>query len=396
MKMQVDNSREEKRQRIQKRRLSGFHKKLARVFVIAIGMIVILNIIKPSKDFSDSENRVLAQRPKLTWESVKSGKYMSEFETYVSDQFILRNRWISLKLLEDKALGKKESNGVYLGKKGHLMEVLSEPDWENVERNVKSISDFAKENKKIPVYMTVVPNAAYILEDKMPFKAPVRNQSEDLAQIKEWAGKKVKFVDVTKTMQEHADEQIYYKTDHHWTSLGAKYAFETIAKEMKIDDVAKSYNIHTVADDFEGTLASKSGYHGSEDKVQVYEPKKMKTKYMVYYVDEGEKSTSIYSSKALEEKDKYTVFFGGNHPRVEISTTNEEPRNLLIFKDSYANCFVQFLLPHYQNIVIIDPRYFYDSVDTIIEGYGITEVLFLYNLNTFVTDTSIADVLNGA
>ena len=148
-----------------------------------------------------------------------------------------------------------------------------------------------------------------------------------------------------------------------------------------------------VANDFQGTLASKSGYHASEDKIQVYEAANIEPEYIVTYVEENEKSASMYKSECLEEKDKYTVFFGGNHARVDISTTQPERKNLLLFKDSYANCFVQFLLPYYQNIIMVDARYFYDNIDSLIQNYGITDILFLYNANTFVTDNSLADVL---
>ena len=95
----------------------------------------------------------------------------------------------------------------------------------------------------------------------------------------------------------------------------------------------------------------------------------------------------------MENKDKYQVFFGGNHTRITISTTVANEKNLLVFKDSFANCFIQFLLPYYQTITIIDPRYYYDSVDTLIENSSITNVLFLYNANTFVRDNSLADVI---
>ena len=162
---------------------------------------------------------------------------------------------------------------------------------------------------------------------------------------------------------------------------------------MNLENVALDYNVYTVAGDFQGTLASKSGYHGSKDTVKIYEPKDVQTEYVVLYTEEGKKTTSIYDSASLKKKDKYTVFFGGNHARIDISTTQKERRNLLLFKDSYANCMVQFLLPYYQNIIVIDPRYFYDSVDNIIESCMITDILFLYNVNTFVTDNSIADVL---
>ena len=89
-----------------------FYHRLARVFVVLLLVFVLLNVIKRDQEFSDEENRMLASRPKLTWEAVKSGDFMTDFETYVSDQFFARNQWITLKLYEDRFLGKKESNGV--------------------------------------------------------------------------------------------------------------------------------------------------------------------------------------------------------------------------------------------------------------------------------------------
>ncbi|MGI6094885.1 MAG: DHHW family protein [Lachnospiraceae bacterium] len=391
--MSLNEDRRTERRKIRGRRLNQVYSRLAIIFAVVLLVVLIVNIIKPSTDFSTSENRVLAQRPEFTWESVKSGKFMSEFESYVSDQFFMRDQWITLKLYEDKLLGKKESNGVYLGKDGYLMGVLGTPDWDNVNKNAQSIGEFAARHADIPVYMALVPNAAYILESKMPSGAPVRDQAKDIADVMSAAGSQVKPIDVIETLKKHAEEDIYYKTDHHWTSLGAYYAFYDVATAMNISGPETEYNIYTVADDFQGTLASKSGYHGSKDRVQIYEPKNVNPDYIVLYTEEGEKTTSIYSSDALKEQDKYTVFFGGNHARIEISTTQKEQKNLLLFKDSYANCFVQFLLPYYQNIVIVDPRYFYDDVDSIIENYAITDVLFLYNADTFLSDNSIADVL---
>lgn len=391
--MSLNEEKRIKRQRIRRRRLKQVYSKLAKIFALALIIVLIVNIIKPSREFSTSENRVLAQKPELSWETVKSGKFMTEFESYVSDQFFMRDQWITLKLYEDKLLGKKESNGVYLGKDGYLMGTLTNPDWDNVEKNAKSIGKFAKRHSEVPVHMALVPNAAYIMKNKMPSGAPVRNQVKDIERIMKAAGPEVDEIDLVETLREHQNEEIYYKTDHHWTSLGAYYAFPDVAKALDIKNPETEYNIYTVANDFQGTLASKSGYHKSEDSVQIYEPKNLTTDYMVLYTEEGKKTTSIYSSEALKDQDKYTVFFGGNHARIEISTTQKERRNLLLFKDSYANCFVQFLLPYYQNIVVVDPRYFYDDVDNIMENYAITDVLFLYNVDTFLGDTSIADVL---
>ena len=89
------------------------------------------------------------------------------------------------------------------------------------------------------------------------------------------------------------------------------------------------------------------------------------------------------------------MFFGGNHTRVDIESPNAQNRCLLMFKDSYANSFVQFLTPYFRKIILIDPRYYYDDVEQLIDGEGVTDILFLYNLNTFLTDTSLADVLTS-
>lgn len=382
-----------------KRRKSGkhiqrdFYRRVVRVFGALLLIIVLANFIKRDQEFSDEENRVLAQKPELTWDSLMSGDYMTDFESYVSDQFFARNQWISLKLYEDIILGKKESNGVYLGKKGYLLEKPDDPSWEDIEANMAAVSDLAGRYPEVSTYMCLVPNSFYIMEDKLPAQAPVRDQEADMKQIRSLMGEAVHDINVTDTLKKHSDEEIYYKTDHHWTSLGAYYAFGTVAESMGLQNVETEYDIHTVASDFQGTLASKSGYHRSKDSVQVYEAANIEPEYIVNYVEENEKSTSIYDSESLKEKDKYTVFFGGNHARVDISTTQPERKNLLIFKDSYANCFVQFLLPYYQNIIIIDARYFYDNVDSLIQNYSVTDILFLYNVNTFVTDNSLADVL---
>ena len=390
--MEENRDRKTARERF-RHSLGIIYRLLAIVFILLTVAAVAANIFHKDKEYSSEENRQLAQMPAISWEAVKNGKFMSDFEDYISDQFFMRNQWISLKLTEDRLLGKKESNGVYLGKKGYLMEVLREPDWENTEKNAKSIAEFASRHSDIPVYMGIVPNAAYILKDKVPTNAPVRDQQADIQKVYKLCGSQVNDIDLVRTMQDHADEAVYYKTDHHWTSLGAYYGFMQIARKMNIADPETEYNIYTVADDFQGTLASKSGYHGSRDKIEIYEAKNKNPEYVVSYTEEGEKSASVYDSEKLKEKDKYTVFMGGNHARVDISTTVKDGGHLLLFKDSYANCMVQFLLPYYQDIIMIDPRYFYNDIDKIIEDYGITDVLFLYNASTFLADNSIADVL---
>ena len=126
--------------------------------------------------------------------------------------------------------------------------------------------------------------------------------------------------------------------------------------------------------------------------MEIYVPD-TQIQYHVTYVDSQHKTATLYDRSALEKKDHYTVFFGGNHSRVDITTTADTDRCLLLLKDSYANCFVQFLYPHFDKIIMIDPRYYYGDLENLISSQSITDVLYLYNLDTFLSDSSLADVL---
>ena len=123
--------------------------------------------------------------------------------------------------------------------------------------------------------------------------------------------------------------------------------------------------------------------------MDVFLPRDEVPSSVVNYVDEQKKTASFYDTSQLETSDKYAMFFGGNHSKVVITTPTEENRTLLIIKDSYANSLVPFLAPFYRKIVLVDPRYFYDDLEELIQVEEIQEVLYLYNANTFYADTSL-------
>ncbi len=358
---------------------------LLMAFVLFFGIV---NLVASDREHSDAENRALAQAPELTWQSLTDGSYFEGIDDYLADQFVGRDFWISLRLSFTRFMGQSESNGVLLCEDDYLMEKPVAPNEEAVSKNLTAVSDFAARHSELNICMSIVPTAACVMEEKLPSNVPIRDQAADIAALQEEVGG-VTFADVTDALKAHADEQLYYRTDHHWTSLGAYYAFTDMADELQItpnDD----YDIYTVSASFEGTLSSKSGCHDALDTVQIYAPK---TDYAVTYVGEGVTSASLYQRDALNDKDHYTVFFGGNHARIDIVTAANTGRNLLLIKDSYANCMVQLLTPYYDKIILIDPRYYYDSADALIAAEGITDVLFLYNVNTFHEDTTLFGVL---
>lgn len=364
---------------------------------VLVGMIVIfiaLALIIPDKEFSDSENRKLAALPKLGVSAITDGSYFEDLGDYVADQFPGRDFWISVNLWANKLTGQTEFNGVYLCDDDYLIQIPSDPDEENLAKNIAAINTFAEENSSLDIYMSVVPNAVTVYESKLPINAPVRDQRADLKNLASKINDDTQFIDVTQTLISHSEEELYFRTDHHWTSLGAFYAFQQIAGEMGIDAPdKKDYSVYLVSNSFEGTLASKSGSHSVTDSIEIYAPDTEISYYVTYPDDQGS-VTTMYNREALDAKDQYTLFFGGNYSRVDITTTADTERNLLVFKDSYANCFMQYLYPYFDHIIMIDPRYYYDNVKTVITSQSITDVLYLYNADTFFGDTSLADVLS--
>lgn len=383
--------------RIQKKK--QFMRKVAlhnRIILCAFLLILISfnigGLISKDVEFSENENRNMAKAPAFSWSALMDGSYASGWDSYITDQFFARKKWIEIKLSIDKFFGKKEANGVYLGKDGYLMEIPAKPDDVWVEKNITALNAFADHYSDLNFYMSVIPNAAYILDNKIPNFTPVRDQSKDMEMLASALQDNVQFLDMTLVLDEHQEEDIYYRTDHHWTSLGAYYAFTAMAPELGIKNPVKEYDTYTVSDDFSGTMASKSGYYKGKDLVQIYVPK-TDNEFIVTFPDSNKVTASLYDGSALETKDKYTVFLGGNHARVDISTTNDNHKRLLLLKDSYANCFVQFLTPYYEDIIMIDPRYYYDELPKLIEREKITDVLLLYNMNTYLQDKALADTL---
>ena len=384
-----------------KYRFRGVHNlALSALFLLALLLVLTVNLISPDRDFSESENRMLAQKPDFSWSALWDGSYGAELESYLSDQFAGRDGWMSLKLRLDRLMGRKESGGVYLCEDDYLIEVPTASTPEDAEdtalwRSLDAINAFAAAHPALQFDVMIVPNAISVLSDKLPENAPAGDQPGQMELISHTLSAQIDFLDVTEILCQHADEGMYYHTDHHWTSLAAKYAFDAAAERLGIMEPVQEYKVYTVSDSFEGTLASKSGSHATRDVVQVYDPMGIDIEYYVNYMDTQTRSGSLYQSGALEGKDHYTVFFGGNHGILRIVTTANNGRHLLVFKDSYANCFVPFLVPYYESITMIDPRYYYDSVETVLQTAEITDVLFLYNLNTFVSDTALGDALGA-
>ena len=273
----------------------------------------------------------------------------------------------------------------------------SEIDKEDQEKQA-ILTSFFERNSQIQSYVMLVPTAAWILEDYLPSGAP---QGDEKSWYESWLStsniadlSNVTVVDCADALDKSAKtNQIYYRTDHHWTTYGASVAFGELAKQMDLPYQADEFEAHTVHTQFQGTMMSSSGfYSGTKDSIDLYLPKKEET-ILVTNKEAQTSATTIYSEEGLLGDDPYEVFLGGNYGLLNIRTGSQSGRKLLLLKDSYANAMLGFLTPYFSQIDIVDPRYYSSDLDMQIAVNQYTDLLILYNLQSFAKDSSLALVL---
>lgn len=372
---------------------SGYARRVGSYFAAIIVLFLIAGIFVPDASFSDVENRSLQRFPKLSLREYGSGRFEKKFENYVNDQFVGRNLFIKLKSAVDVSSGSVYSNGVWKGKDGYLMEDIVVPDEERMDKMIDAIDKFRKKHKSLPMRFMLVPTAANIYSDKLPALSDPADQNkymdEFFDRLKEI---NVDAIDVRPAFGAAADDvQLYYRTDHHWTTDGAKLAMDEFVKSRDLK--AKDFKLYEVKNDFVGSLAAKSGFTGGKADVIKLAAMEGGLNSSIYYEDTQKKTSKYYKMSNLDKRDAYTVFGGKNHPLYTIKTPTKSNRRLLLIKDSYANSMIPFLMQYYREIVVVDPRYYYDDINVTMLTENVNEVLFLYNANTLFEDDAVAMML---
>ena len=362
------------------------------LFCAFIGLFLVANAAAPDREFSEMENRNLEQMPTLSVNTLLSGEFMKNFETYTTDQFVGRDAWIGLKSSTERALGKKENNNVYFCDQNTLITRFDQPDAAKVTENLNYVNTFV-ENVDIPVTFSLIPTQACIWADRLPEGAPNASQTALLEQAQA-AVPGATWADLYTPLMAHKDENIFYRTDHHWTSLGAYYGYTALADALGYTPVPLDTYTETVrSTEFYGTVFSSSGVRWvNPDTITTYVPDTGITVTSYTYDSSGnpvEEPRALYDTSFLSVKDKYSMFLGGNQSLGVVKTPNADKPKLLILRDSYTDSLVPFLSPHFSEIHLIDLRYYKLSLADYIQQNDIDQALVLYSVPNFVTDSNL-------
>ncbi len=360
----------------------------ALIFLAFIGAFFILNLVLPDRQFSEQENRYLQMRPEFSFKSLFSGDYMSKFETYTTDQFTFRDEWITLKAASELALGKQENNDVHLCENGTLIEGFKRPENSVLDSNMSALNSLVG-NTDAKVYFALIPDKSDLYSSLLPKNVPNGSEKEVIDYC--YGQSNATNVDMYSALSAHKDEYIFYRTDHHWTSLGAYYGLSALAESMGLPCPAlDSYtDRHVVSEEFYGTTWSSSGFSWVDpDTMEIFvnAPEGLKvTSYPQGSPVEGK----LYDFSFLEKKDKYSMFMGGNCPMHVIETGNEDKPSLLILRDSYTDSLIPFLLDDFSEIHVLDLRYYRASLKAYIEQNDFDNVLVCYSVSNFCSDSNI-------
>ena len=363
-----------------------FQKTLIVIFFAIIFLFSGALLINHDKVVSNTENRVLATFPELSWKTIKSGDFMDGFETFVNDQMTGRDWFVRLSTRTKIAMGQKDINGVHIDGERLYSKVdsLTQNDLDKIDKSMSQLIKFLHNTPN--AYFGIIPTSIEMAGVEYPTRLNQQDFINDVyAQLPE-----SQVLDMYGVLSQHKNEYVYYNTDHHWTTLGAYYAYEYIGDTLNLTIPEKTqYTVNSIKEDFTGTTQAKLNINLSQDVIEQWVLNDDKYTRIVNDIATFE---TLYDMDKLSSSEPYAVFLGGNNGKVVITNHNisEERKrtHLLMIKDSYSHCLAPFLLENYETITLIDLRYAgMVSVQTLIKQYNFDDIIILYNTENFVSET---------
>ena len=363
-------------------------------FCTFIGCIGVLFILLPKKSFSSLEKRVLAQMPVFSIQKEfniqRESKISEEFDTYLSDQFVGRNIFVGINSYYELLTGRNGLHDVFAGKDGYLFEkntAITDENQQYMDNRINTLITFAK-TTGIKPELFIVPSTGYIFPTLLPIQAPPYLDEQIIKTITNKLGDSVNFIDLATTLKEKSvSGQIFYRTDHHWTSYGAFAAYNQYCLTKGLSPIGEEAFTKTKVEGFYGTTYSRSAlWLTKPDTLELWQgPSPLKITIM----DNGKENNSPFFPSYLSQPDKYPVFLDGNHGLVKISNPSSTGGKLLLIKDSFGNCIAPFLAQNYSEVYVIDLRaYKKMDIAEMVKKENISNILITYCIDQFVNDSN--------
>lgn len=358
---------------------------LTAVFCLFIFGIAALFFILPKQTFSENEKRNLETVPVFSIDNVLGGSFEKKAENYLSDHFPFRDNWVAANSYYQLYTGRNGANGVYKGYDGYIINTPMKADYTQLSSNLQAMLDFT-EQTNLPSSLMIVPSTGYIMDDETPPLAKKYPDGKLLDYARNMTEAYIGWVDIESRFQEiKHDFNLYYKTDHHWTTMGAYNAYVEYCRNIGFEPLW-DFNVETY-DGFYGTTYSKSALWGENGEcIEIWNyPHNVSVN-----IDDMEDYEDMFFYEHLDNMDKYPVFLDGNHSIERIvNHNNPDGGKLLVLKDSYAHSLVPFLIEHYSEIDMVDLRYYFESVSELTEENKYDRILYIYGLSNLCESNDV-------
>ena len=360
-----------------------------------LAVMALLFIAMPKLGYSASEKRVLASFPKTDAETVFSGQFGKDFETYFADHFPFRNTWVGVNAYTSLVEGNNGASGVYNGTDGYL---INKPikDYGRIPDNMGLLTEF-KRSVDTPMTLVMVPSTGYICSDKLPLVHDIYRDDEYLDYIRDYSDAVgIRFLDMRDTFKRayRSGSQLYYRTDHHWTSEAAYLTYREYCKIFGlVTKPQEGFEVEKL-ENFYGTTYSKSGFWLTPpDTLEIWKnPNNKEGDIHIQISDGGEvvkEQDSLFFYEHATEDDKYPVFIDGNHAKTIIHNQNANKGTVVVIKDSFSHCFAPFLAESFSKVILLDMRYSTEDITKLVKSENPDQILVLYGIDNFAEDTDL-------
>lgn len=365
--------------------------------VLTLSVIAVLfffTVFSKKERISFSEDRKLAEMPKLSVSGLYDGSNVSQLGAYITDHFAWRKKWISAQTVMQAELSEQIVNGIYVSGERLLDAEVSQRTPASLNADI--FSRYA-ENYDGTVYFAAIPSSSGIYGDLLQARGISRSDSQQISAFYEFLSSDIRKIDAYNILKMLNDNYIYYRTDTKWTSYGAYCVYKTVVQKLGfIPTPYDKYNIEHITDNFRGNLYKKVlSAKTKSDIIDIYDyPDGASVLSCVKTYDYGkERDSELYDLSRLDSSDMYSVFLGDPAPLIRIKTSVRNDKKLLVIKDSYANCFIPFLTQHYCEIAVVSPEDMSQKLSDYIDINEYGQTLFLFGVENLGHRTDLEKIV---
>lgn len=376
-------------------KISEISGRITAIIILAlISVMLILTISGKKEDFSLSENRELASFPEFSISALADGSYGKQLNEYMTDHFFRREKWVSAQSRIESAMCEKIVNGIYINDEILLDAEISSRNIS--QKNIDAVNEFFR-NYNATVYFTTVPTSSGVYGHMLPEYLMTNPEQKQIDDIYDNLDDGIRKIDTYNILRMLNDNYIYYRNDSKLTSYGAYYVYRIIIQKLGFQPSSyDKYTIRHVTSDFRGNLYSKCLYNGTKSDIldiYSYSGGAEITSCMAYCNNGMTYRKTLNDENFLSSGDMYRMYLGKEEPFIRIKTSVNNEKKLLLIKDSYADCFIQFLIQHYSEIAVISPEYMEKPLSSFINPDNYEQTLFLFGIDS-MDNENLFDLLN--